>query len=84
MNKTLALAFFLFTSSRRGPNGEMIFHKTARDGSGCTCKGYLWRGECAHALAARTAAEQAREAVSRKTERRSYRELMDNALVDAF
>jgi hypothetical protein len=76
-------AFVIFTSSKIGQDGQPILYYARPDGSGCTCKGYLWRGVCSHSEACRLDAEAAREKVARK--RPSYRELMAaQGLVDAF
>jgi hypothetical protein len=72
-------AFYLFASSRTDPEGRPMYHRTARDGSACTCPSYYHRGACSHAEACRLAAERAREAVGPK--RASYSELFsDEAL----
>lgn len=76
------VAFVLFTSSRVDREGKPIYHKTIRDGSGCTCTGYLYRGICSHALACQWEAEQARERMARP--RVTLDELYDNHLVSAF
>lgn len=82
LNET-GLTFYLFTSSRLGPDGQPILYHTIRDGSFCDCKGFEYRRQCSHSLAAKRATEAAREAVVRKPVRR-YSELMSNHLVDAF
>jgi hypothetical protein len=75
------VAFFLFVSSRTDREGRPIYHKTTRDGSGCTCPSYYHRGICAHALAAQRAAERARAQAAKPSKR--YEDLWpDN--VDAF
>ncbi len=35
------------------PGSKGVAHWTATDGSGCTCKGYRYRGTCSHVLAVR-------------------------------
>ena len=79
-------AFYLFTSSKTDRDGAPVIYRTARDGSGCTCKSYWYRGSCCHSIAASRAAEQAREKVGY---RRGYRDLFpsdeyDQPLTDAF
>lgn len=57
--------FVTFTSSRTTKDGQPIYHRTAIDGSGCCCPGYLYRGMCSHALACRWDTEQAHESAAR-------------------
>ena len=46
--------FITFVSSRTRPGGEPVYYYTRADGqSGCTCPGYLHRGDCSHSLAVR-------------------------------
>lgn len=59
--KSDGLAFVIFPSSRSN-----TAYYTRCDGGACTCKGYLWRGVCSHALACQIDAERAREAAGRK------------------
>lgn len=73
-------AFYLFASS----DGRTAYY-TAISGDGCTCKGYLWRGICAHSVAARRDFERVRAEADRP--RKSLNELMDRfegVLSDAF
>ncbi len=35
------------------PGSKGVAHWTAADGSGCTCRGYQYRGQCSHVLAVR-------------------------------
>jgi hypothetical protein len=76
--------FVMFTSSRTDGDGRPIYHRTAVDGSGCTCNGYRFRGACSHALACRLDAERAREQVTRRA---TYDELYQGSgfeFTDAF
>lgn len=81
-DKQRGIAYVSFVSSRTDRDGNPIYHKTCRDGSGCTCPGYLHRGICSHALACQWEADEARERMTRR--RPTYDELMDAHLVDAF
>lgn len=65
LNET-GLTFYLFTSSRLGPDGQPILYHTIRDGSFCDCPSYKYRSACCHSLAVKRAAEAAREAVGPK------------------
>lgn len=76
------VAFVMFASSRTDREGRPMYHQTGRDGSICSCPGFMHRGICSHALAVRQEAEQARERAA--TPKRRYEDLMDNHLVDAF
>ncbi len=62
-------AFYLFPSS----DGRTAYY-TAIDGSGCTCKGYLWRGVCSHAVAAQRDTHRVRAEADRPA-RKSYGDL---------
>lgn len=76
--------FVIFTSSRC-KDGQPVLYYTAVDGSGCSCKSYLYRGACSHAEATRLDAEQAREKVGPR--RATYDELFRGSgfeLTDAF
>ena len=48
------------------PGSKGVAHWTAADGSGCTCRGFAYRGQCSHVLAvkARHAAERAAQPVT--------------------
>ena len=35
------------------PGSKGVAHWTAADGSGCTCRGFAYRGQCSHVLAVR-------------------------------
>jgi hypothetical protein len=79
------VAFVMFASSRTDREGRPMYHRTGRDGSICTCPGFLHRGICSHALAVRTEAEEARERAA--TRRPRYEDLWigeGDSLTDAF
>lgn len=67
------LAFVLFPSSK--PTQAYYTTETA-----CTCKGFFYRGSCAHVLAVQIEAEEAREAFARPTLR--YKDIY--GLEDSF
>lgn len=82
------LVFYLFNSSKLNPDGTPKLYHTVRDGRWCDCKGFEYRHVCAHSLAVKWAADEARERAARKA---SYDDLMTDfqregtrELVDAF
>lgn len=75
------LAFVTFTSSRMNAHGLPIYYYSSE--RGCTCPGHRNRGICAHVVAIRMEAEQAREAVGPKP-RTTLEALMDKHLTSAF
>ena len=42
------------------PGSKGVAHWTAADGSGCTCRGFRFRGRCSHALAVQMIGEGSR------------------------
>lgn len=48
------LEFVLFASSRTLADGTPIYNMTRSDARGCTCKSWLYRSACSHALAVQT------------------------------
>lgn len=76
------LVFYLFNSSKVGKDGLPKLYHTVRDGSWCDCPGFNYRRQCAHSIAVRRAADEAREAACRP--RPSLDDLYDNHLVSAF
>jgi hypothetical protein len=79
VDREKGVAFVMFTSSRTDKDGKPTYHKTRCDGNGCTCRGYLYRGVCSHALACRWEAAEARESFALI---KTYDEVYGN--VDAF
>jgi len=69
------LQFVLFT----GSTGQTYLSSE----SGCTCRGYLYRGQCAHVEAIRMEADKARAAAVRRPR---YEDVFgaDDGLTDAF
>ena len=47
------LRFYLFASSRTLSDGTPILNMTRADGQGCSCKSWLYRNLCSHAIAVR-------------------------------
>ncbi len=45
------------------PGSEGIAHWTAADGSGCTCRGFAYRGQCSHVLAVKLRQDRERSAL---------------------
>jgi hypothetical protein len=75
VRKRDGLALVIFPSSRTGTS-----YYSAE--SGCTCRGFLYRGICAHVVAIRDEAEAAHEAVGPRTR---YEDLFpSDDLVSAF
>lgn len=67
--KTDGLSFVIFPSS----NGRDAYY-TRGDGNGCSCRGWLYRGRCAHSLAVKRDAQAARKAAT-QPKRRGYDEI---------
>ncbi len=42
------------------PGSKGVAHWTAADGSGCTCRGFAYRGQCSHVLAVKLRRERER------------------------
>lgn len=68
------LKTYQFTSSRQNPDGSYAMYMASE--LGCTCPGHRNRGRCAHVLAIKTVAEQARERAAVKP-RTTLEALMD-------
>ena len=81
--KSDGLSFVVFESSRTNPDGTKRGYYTRGDGQACTCKSWLYRGECSHAIAVRRDVERAR-AESDRPRLKTLSELYDSHLVDAF
>ena len=44
------------------PGSKGVAHWTAADGSGCTCRGFAYRGQCSHVLAVQLRQDRERAA----------------------
>lgn len=65
VRKSDRLAFIVFPSSRATADKPTAYYANER---GCTCPSFYHRGSCAHELAVRIEAEQARAAFAAPTE----------------
>ena len=69
------LEVVLFLSSQTTPDGLPIHYMTRLDGKGCTCRSWLFRSACSHALACQMVSERQARAEADSKPRKSYNQL---------